>query len=52
MERIQKLEEEIREYWAARTSIKRGFLNENYNKFKSEFSKILIDLVNDSTFPA
>lgn len=47
MERIQELEEAIREYWTARTSIKRGFLNENYDKFKSEFSKVLIDLVDE-----
>lgn len=47
MERIQEMEESIREYWTERTRIKKDFITEHYEKLKLQFQKILKTLVDE-----
>ena len=47
MERINKLEETIKEHWIAHTEAKRIFLFEHYEEMKPEFYKKLNSLIDE-----
>ena len=49
MERIQELEQYVREQWAERTRIKRDFLMEHYEGLAPDFQKALIRLIDEQS---
>ena len=49
MERMQELEQWVRETWTERTRIKRDFLMEHYEELAPDFQEALIHLIDQQS---